>query len=55
MQTATQMKLQLEAWLAVAEQNMRVLSRQIEIKKIEYGGSNRESNSNRQTPQPLRR
>lgn len=53
-QVQKQRKLELEAYVEICERNMRVISRQVEIKKIEMGGNDREGNLNRGPRAPQR-
>lgn len=55
-QYRTQQKYQLDAWVEIIERNLRVISRQVEIKKIEIGGHQSESGIPQRTPYgPVRR
>lgn len=58
-QRLKQYKLRLEAMTEIAGRNLRVISRQIELKKMEFDENNRETNINRGRggfqPRPLTR
>lgn len=55
-QTRKQMLLKLDAYWEIADRSLRVVSRQIEIKKIEFDSSNRDGNNNRGpfVPRPIK-
>lgn len=52
-QTRKQTLIKLDAYWEIADRGLRVISRQIEVKKIEFGGSNRDGNLNRPNYKPI--
>lgn len=52
-QTRKQTLIKLDAYWEIADRGLRVISRQIEVKKIEFGGSNRDGNLNRPHYKPI--
>lgn len=52
-QTRKQAFIKLDAYWDIADRGLKVISRQIEVKKIEFGGSNREGNLNRPNYKPI--
>jgi hypothetical protein len=48
LQKYQQHRIQIEAFMEMVSHSMKVVSRQIEIKKIEFEGSNRDANNQRQ-------
>jgi hypothetical protein len=50
LQRYQQQKIQLEAFLEILDRSLKVVSRQVEIKKLEFNGANREGNTSPRQP-----